>query len=569
MQKLWLKNFEFHINPLTWNAAQDLVQSGGVYNLQEVEKHFWVAQVGDGEFRFEVEVMITPHKIKAYTCECWSAGRRLMCAHIAAVLFKVRQFLEQKAEARAARESANQPEETGRLTVQRILDQAEREQLAEFVRNYARRDRDFALALKTWFAGNLPGTGNPFTLVLEAALPRALRQGTRELREPDLRRLKKTLDDLATQTAHAVDQGDTQTVFFIGSAILTAVTGLLVNAEGMRQEQLTQYCRAALHKILQLPPEHLSPELREQRQGFLLEYALKSPPPELQRELLQFLGPAASDETIFRRIREAFDQTPFPAPPIVLHLFLTALCHRNMPEAVSRVLDDYTERPARVKEAVAELYYLHCWQAVFLAGEHFLNKEVFNAGQRREVEDMLLFAAEKTGDRARQIRYVRNRYSQTGHPEFFQRLKILAGADWPAERERLLSDLQASGNSDRLALLFAAEGNLDALENLLEKRLDFSLIRQYEHLFWPDRKNVVRDYYITLLSGYLSNHFGRQAAEHVREQLTGLLHKGQQELVIDIIRTLTTRFADRPSLPDELAELFPKSKRRAVLPIWE
>ncbi len=39
----------------------------------------------------------------------------------------------------------------------------------------------------------------------------------------------------------------------------------------------------------------------------------------------------------------------------------------------------------------------------------------------------------------------------------------------------------------------------------------------------------------------------------------------RQELVLDIIRDLATRFGDRPSLPEELAELFPKSKRKSLL----
>ncbi|MCB0577433.1 MAG: hypothetical protein KDC61_22930, partial [Saprospiraceae bacterium] len=99
MQKLWLKNFEHHISGTTWSTADDLVQAGSVKALREVEKHFWVALVEDEEGGpYEVEVMITPHKIKAFTCECWSAGRRLMCAHIAAALLKLRQFLEQKTE---------------------------------------------------------------------------------------------------------------------------------------------------------------------------------------------------------------------------------------------------------------------------------------------------------------------------------------------------------------------------------------------------------------------------------------------------------------------------------------
>ncbi|MBK9338688.1 MAG: hypothetical protein IPM98_20015 [Lewinellaceae bacterium] len=211
MQKLWLKNFEFQISPNTWNTAQDLVQAGAVRGLQEVEKHFWVASVMDGEQQYEIETIITPGKIKAFTCECWAEGRRLMCPHIAAGLFKVRQFLEQKTEARQVKESVVHQEKTGRLSVQNILESAEPEALSEFVRAYSRRDRDFALALKTWFAGAITDSDNPYLLVLDAALPR--HAGTRALQNAEIRRLRNTLDDLENQLKNAANAANAPVVF--------------------------------------------------------------------------------------------------------------------------------------------------------------------------------------------------------------------------------------------------------------------------------------------------------------------------------------------------------------------
>ena len=560
MQKLWLKNFEFHINPAVWNTAQDLVQAGGVKQLREVEKHFWVATVEDGELVFEVEAMITPHKIKAFTCECWAEGRRLMCAHVAAALFKVRQFLEQKAEARQARIEAQRSEELGRLTVQTVLANASLDDLTEFVREYARRDRDFSLALKTWFAASVEGVENTYALVLDAALPR--NAGTKPLREPEFRRLRKTLDDLETQCRAAHEQGYFRTVFQITTALLHKLPNNILKIDDQRREQIVPYLQTALHRMIQIPGDHLSPELRDKRRNFLFEYlASGNFPPELERELLRFLGQAASDEAIYLRIRDLYDQIPFPAPPAALYLFLTALAQRGMPEAVARVLEDFVPQPARIKEAVVALFYLHEWKATLLAGEAFLDKNIFNAGQRREIEDLLLLAAEKTNDTARQKAYLRQRYRQYGHPEIFQRLKTLAGADWPAERERLIAELHPEGKPDRLAPLFAAEGNLDALERLLAERKDLSLLRQFEDHFLPERKNFVRDHYVDILAAYLRDHFGRQASGQVREQLAGLIRKGQGSLAKEIILALIARFSDRHTLPEELAELFPKTNR--------
>lgn len=564
MQKLWLKNFEFHINPATWNTAQDLLQTGAVRNLREVEKHFWVALVADGEFSYEVETIITPHKIKAFTCECWTEGRRLMCAHIAATLYKIRQFLDQQAEARQVKTAEKQLEKTGRLSTQTVLEQASASELLEFVRMYARRDRDFALALKTWFAGSLSGSENPFLLLIDAALPR--QAGARQLREADLRRLRKMLDDLEAQLSETAAQGNTQTAFRIATAILQKIAPLTPKTTENKREQLTHYCQSALNQLLRMPAEQLSPELRINRRQFLLDILKRGAyPVELERDILHFLGQAATDDAFFGQIRDLFDHTPYPAPTQVLHLFLAALARRDMPEAVRRVLEDYAERPPCIKDAIVALYYLLEWTSVLVAGDYFLEKKLFNTGQRREIEDLLLLAAEKTGDRNRQLTYLRTRYCENGYHDVLQRIKTLAADKWPAEQKRLVKTLQADGNIRRLAPLFAAEGDLESLARLLEDQNDLVLLRQYEHLFFTTHLNFVRDRYVDILSAYLAEHFGRQASGFVREQLAGLLQQGQTELVLDIIRTLGLRFADRHTLPEELAELFPKSKRQSIL----
>lgn len=564
MQKLWLKNFEFHINPATWNIAQDLLQAGAVRNLREVEKHFWVALVGDGETAFEVETIITPHKIKAYTCECWTEGRRLMCAHIAATLYKIRQFLDQRAEEKQAKAAEKQPELPGRLSTQSVLEQAPAAELLAFVRMYARRDRDFALALKTWFAGSWSGSDNPFVQLIDSALPR--HAGTQAPREADLRRLRKMLDDLEIQLTETATQGNTLTVFRIATAILQKIAPIIPRIAENKRDQLLYFCQTALKYLVQLPADQLSPELRENRRQFLLDMVKKGAyPPEMERDILHFLGQLALDDSLFVQIRDLFDHTPYPAPPLVLHLFLAALARRNMPEAVPRVLEDYAERPARIKDAIVTLYYFHAWVAVLLTGEHFLEKKIFNTGQRREIEDILLLAAEKVNDQTRQMKYLRARYRESGHPEVLQHLKTLAAAKWPAERKRLVTELSSDGNTGRLAPLFASEGDLDALARLIEEKDDLALLRQYEHLFFTEQRRFIHDRYVDILSAHLAEHFGRPGSGFVREQLAGLLQQGQTELVLDIIRSLSLRFPDRHTLPEELAELFPKSKRQSIL----
>jgi hypothetical protein len=563
MQKLWLKDFEHNISATTWAAADDLVQAGSVKSLREVERHFWVASVEDSEAAYEVEIIITPHKIKAFTCECWAEGRRLMCAHVAAALLKIRQFLEQKEEARKAKVEARAATELSRITVVNVLDKASPEALAAFVQEYARRDRDFALALKTWFAGSVSNAENPFALVLDSVIPKNPQDKT--FREPDFRRLRTTLEDLNKQLATAFEERNYPTVFQLAATILQKINPLLSKLEGQRRLQMLQQSQAAFFHLSKLEDENVSPELRESAWNAVLELAEQGLfPPEMTVPVLLFLNRDAANENKFRRVSTLFDQASTPAPPFILHLFINALAQRNRPEAVVRVLEDCAENPALIREAIVVLAQAHQSEAAFRAGEHFLEKIKFTLGQRRELEETLLAIAKNSGDPARQINLLWRRFVQSGNFDFFSEIKNIAGKDWPAELKRRLAELRKIGDSRTTAVVLAAEGQKAELAELLEKQEDLKQFQQYENLFLPEDRQFVRSRYVQLLSGYLAEHFGRPANEFVRNALGGLMQKGEQELVLDIIRALVGRFTDRPSLPEELAEMFPKSKRKLV-----
>ncbi|MFN8303694.1 MAG: hypothetical protein U0U46_14480 [Saprospiraceae bacterium] len=567
MQKLWLKDFEYNINPAVAQSAQQLVQAGAVRALREVEKHFWVALVEDPEEApREVEVMITPHKIKAFTCECWPAGRRLMCMHIAATLLKLRQFLEQKAEERRARAEKLAAAEPGRLTVQQVLDEVSPEALMDFVRDYARRDRDFALALKTQFAAALEGSSNPFLLLLDAAIPRNLTAAT-GTREAEFRRLRKTLDDLETQLQNALTDHNFRSVFQISAAILEKVCPYLSRIREQKRDLLLHFCQDALQKLLALRPEDLSPELRIEKWELIFSLAERQiVPPEITRELVRFLSESAvADEQHFERIRQLFDRTPAPVPPLILQLFLAALAQRGLPAAAAKVLEDYRGQPALIKNCIVELYYLHCRTAATEAAEHFLAQEMFNTAERRELEDILMLIAEKSGDRERLSRLLRERFLKTGHFDFYNRLKLLAGDDWLGERNQLVSELKQRADAPKLATILAAEGELDALRELLSTSGELPFLQRYEDFFRADDAAFLRDRYTHILSEHLAGHFGRPAAAYAREALQHLLNKGETALVTDIVRALTAAFPERHTLPEELAELFPKNRRKNIL----
>lgn len=566
---LSLKDFEHSISNSTWLAADELLQAGRVKSLREVEKNFWVGLVDDGETSCETEAIITPNKIKAFTCECFTEGRRLMCPHVAASLVKVRQFLDQRAQERQARRAAAAAAaaaEPSRLTVRDALENVGTEELQAFVREYARRDRDFALALKTYFAGTVTEAENPYALVLDSAVPKNL--DAKPLRDPDFRRLRKTLDDLEMQRNDAAAERHHRTAFQISSAILLKITPLLTRLDDARRVVMMEYVRSAFQTIAEgsdtSQTEHWPPELRDA--GWNLVFQLGEQgmlPSEMLRETVQFLSQSVSDEGRFGRVSELFDRTPHPAPAFVLYLFLAAHAVRQMPYAAVRVLEDYAAQPQTFRDAILQLYYLRHWDAAQAAGERFLTLSPPPV-IIREIEDVLLFIAEKTGDRERQVALLRKRFRQGGSLDVFHRLKNLLLDEWPAELRHLVAELRESGDRAKLAAILATEGDAENLASLLTEADDFALFQRHEALLVAWDKSVVRDRYMSHLTHFLNEHFGPPASAQVRLQLHSLLRRGEAELVIDIVRALVAAFPDRQTLAAELMEMFPKGQQKKV-----
>jgi len=563
MQKLSLKDFEHNISPATWYAADDLVQAGRVKNIREIERNFWVALVETDSGNFEAEVMITPLKIKAYACECFTEGRRLMCPHIAATLLKIRQYFAQREETRRTKAEQKTPAELTRFTVQTALENATPEALADFVRDYARRDRDFSLALKTRFAAHITESENPYALVLDSVVPKS--SAKNKFSEPDFRRLRKTLDGLEEQLALVKKADDFRGMFQISSALFFKIQSLLDKSEGNRRSALLHFTQHSFETLIEISNSAPSPELRDIVWDLLFKHGVKGQfPVELEREALRYLSQSAKDEGRFATLREMFDQTPFPAPDFVLQLFLSAQAVRGMPEAAVRVLEDYLEKPGTIKAAFLQLYYLKHWEAATFVGEHFLARNIFLPGHCREMENVLLFIAEQTKDTARQSSLLRQRFLLSGGLDLFEKLRTIAAERWPVERDKLLAELSARSDVSKTALLFAAEQNLEQLAKLIEEKGDLNLLQQYEAVLLTEQQDFVQVRYVALLSQYLDQHFGAPAAQFARLRLSELMHKGETEMVKKIIRELTARFPERISLPSELAELFPRAQRKQI-----
>ncbi|MEZ4917525.1 MAG: hypothetical protein R2792_00345 [Saprospiraceae bacterium] len=549
-QKYRLRDFEFSINPGTWNIAQDLVQHAAVKSLKELEKNYWVAMVQDGISSYEVEVIISPQKINAFSCECWSEQRQLMCAHVAAGLLTLRQFLQKRAEQKVIQKAKQEKSnDSGRLTVQHVLSSIPAEKLSDFIQEYARRDRDFALAFKTWFAGEIQSSKNPFELVLESAISKNIN------RQTDFRRLRRTLDDLAAQMDTALEAHFYTPAFQIASAIIHILSPLAGKIQAEQNlEQVLHFENKAFDAIDHLLLSNkLAPELREASSNFLFSLIeFKKLPELLYNRLAASLAPFMESDSYFEQVKQLWEEENQVPEALAQQILLTAYARRGNPDACARILCNSASNTNSILDQLQFLSSLGYHEAVVRSAEAVLDSMKLSPLQTRQTDALLLESSQRLSEPEHLRSLFERRYIATGNALYLEALKSHAGNRWPLQLEELLRQLILENQTDRIASLLASEKNYNSLQAVLHTAGNLDLLEQYaaelEDAF------IIEEYKLQL-SQHLKDHFGKPASAFCYDKLLRLANQGKQQAATSIANQLIANFPDRPSLSEEFEEI--------------
>ncbi len=563
MKKLSLLDFEYHISQTTWSLAQDMVAAGRVRNIREVERHFWVANVEDEEHFYESEVIISPTKIKAFACECWSEPRKYMCVHIAATLLQVRKFLDQRAadKAQVAQAKAAAQSEITRLSIRHVLPAVTFEDLQEFVRDYARRDPDFAQAFKTRFAEVVDGSKKAYHLLLQSVLPKS----GKTMRDQDFKRLQRTLQDLGARSQKAEQDGNQGVVVRIAIAMLEVICPLLPQAVPSRKDALLDICQQSMQQLSGFyGTPQTPPELKDLIWNCWFSGAVSGLfPVELQRDIIRKMSEiAVAEPGRFKVISSQYFDGPRPLSTMFIHLYLISLAQKGVDTGPVKILQDLlasrqqtddTENQAMVRTALLELYYTGCYDAAIQVIDFIKTTFTLSASRRTELDRIRFNIAEVTHDIPAQLGYLKQTYLHYGQQETIERMKALAGKKWPDILQELIKGISGDQSRDKVALLLANEPDNIVFTSWLDQQNDPDLTLRYQQ-YLPDE--FLLPHLVQLMSTHLDNHFGLPAAAYVRDRLMVLAQHTRVELVRQMIKEITRLHATRSGLKDTLEEVW-------------
>lgn len=553
-----LQHLELHIDETSLLQGERLLEGNRISYCAEQEKNFWIATVEAGR-PYEIEVKTSPSRVTGATCECERFLETEMCGHIAAVLLQVRNL--QQARKETARQNT-QPRRM-KLNAEMILGVAPTEDLLVFLKEYARQDRAFTLALKARFAGMVTGVGSQekYIQIIESAISMA-RRPDRTLNKKGSHQLFDAVQELFAQAEDHCARSLYAEALSIAQAIIEKIPPVMNKAQGYEAD-LRKMVEKSLELLHQLSGKPLSPVLREALWHYCIEefsrmthrmhqfddrffkiMMVMSVGMRQQKQLLDWM-----DEQLARYEQENRD----PSNMVILQLqwaekvsgkkafFELAGRYAHLQPVLQFVVERSLEldQPARARKVILNLLKTRKTQE-----------------DTGAIDELLLRIALHEKDEASVFLYARKRFISTLQDTYWQLLRTHTQENRVEVFEQIVETLRRLPASPQkwlaIAGIYASEERYEDLIDYLGRANSIELLAQFDHLLLPRYQEEVGQLYRVLLLQYLKNHIGYRPSKRIRELLDHLAMIGAPELATSLVALFKASYPERQSLMEEL-----------------
>ena len=553
-----LQKLESHIDEEALIEGENLLEAGAVEGLFELEKHLWLATV-EG---YEVELKISPSKVLGGTCECSRFNQEGMCEHLAAMMMVLRRKQQTRLQKRE-KEKKETPSPR-KLTTGIVLDNVNLEELADFVREYARANRNFAIALKARFASTVSeiDSKEKYVQLLESTI-KAVRKPDRNISLRGAQRLLKVLEELKQQAEQGIMERDFLEVAYICQSIIEKVAPILKKARG-KQRELRQEVNHAFEYLHQLLEKGPAPTLLHELWAYCLqEYnklAYRSNGIDLLffKLMVELAQEPRQQEILLDSLdnyKEKYKEESRPTAPLML-IELSALEKSGRNEEARQLMESNLMQPDVLLYAIQQAItkgQMPRVKALAITGLRFdLPQEV-----KARLEELLLRLAEEDDEREEINRYALRRFLDTQDFSYYQKARRADRAGWAGQVEEILAHFQslpyAPSRRNTIARILAEEGMDSRLMSYAEQVQSLDLLQEFAPFLIGNYRERLLELYRKLLTDFLRNHLGRKTSQRIREALQRLHEIGAGELAVLLVEEFRSQYPDRHSLMEELA----------------
>ncbi|MCB0520754.1 MAG: hypothetical protein H6577_21770 [Lewinellaceae bacterium] len=549
-----LDNLELELEESCLIAGEKLLEDGKVGQLTTHERNLWVAKVD----QLEVEMHITPSRVKACSCECVAYMDSGMCGHIAAGLLALRKFISTRKEQRPNTAKRNQFYQ--KLTTASILQNIDSESLAAFVGQYAKSNRNFALAFKARFASAVPMYDNKekYAQLLETTIL-AFRKKDDHISASGAIQLLKTVQELLGQADDAISLEHFAEGWAILQGILSKITPLLRKIEG-EAERFNEQISVALVQVEALLSKPLPPALREEIGTFFLEectrpaYRIN----DFSKRLFSVLNVLADDDDkagiFLQTLDNELERKALPAAyhRVVLFAKLSVLEKPGLAGEADKFLVECLADTSLLMQVVESAIEHGKPQKVKSLAEKGL-RFVKDGEDKMKLEGVLLSVSVTEKNPENIVQNARQLFLETYELEYFRLCKQHQLGDWALFFTKLEADLlKQNAPFETLAGLYAEEGCFEQLLDVLEKMGSLDSIYQYAQTLAKTHATGLLALYIKLLNSYLSNHLGIKPSLKVQGILSHLHQIGAPKIAEALVVFLKEKYPARLAPIEEL-----------------
>ncbi len=552
-----LEYIELYIQDSQIEMAENMLATGAPLTLMEVERNLWAGYLKI-EKEYETEIKLVNKKVNRYSCECDTFKKEKLCTHIVASLLSLRQHLTQ-GDQKKKKEKSSRP---NRLNTNVILKTVAHEDLVKFVKDYAKKNRNFALDLKTKFASQIPGTesADAYVQLLNSAIS-MYKNKDGNINSRGLKQIVQVCSELLKQAEDNLALKRYTEAYPIIQAILFKIPIFVKFDEEHLLEDIYITCIELIESII---AKDISPSFKKEIFNFLIEdiptrsiFENKLEIPYLKT--LLSLGILISETSSLYPMLEEWKSTiPLSKSNLVnlLVLNINLLERDNKKEEAQILIEENLSQSSILFIAIEEAKKNDDWKKIRQISLSSL-KKVTNVENKEIIHDLLYESAIKLNLEDEVNKYAIIRFLESYDFKYIEKLSESLDE---SSTEALYNDLlvrlneQTYSKSKRnsIAEIYFRTGNLKTLFEYIEKLGSLELIHLFDERLLPKRKRKVYSLYKKLVINYLNNHLGRVPAQKIAKIIQHLKAIGAHDLVYDLTGLLKNEYAERHSLMDEI-----------------
>lgn len=540
-----------------FEKGTDLFRDSGVVDLKQAEKNLWLGTVKQNDKSFEVEVLLTGNKVKEHQCSCVKMRE---CVHSIAVFQAIK---ESKAAARKrGRTTSNKVK---RMTTASLLKSVSPADLELFVKDYARKNRQFSLALKTRFASrvDIGDTKEKYAQLLDAIIKSSVRRnGTMTYK--GYQKLIKSTKELSVQVEKNLLEQYYQESFGGVQAILEKVIPLFRKTDDSKGE-IKANIEHAFSMLKHLLEAELPPDFKEEVRRFLLDnctkiqYDIYAYYKKMFNLLFSMKNEGLHWNNLIDKIDEKLLQRGLADHSIAFLI--------NMKSQVLQTLGFGADAEALFLKNMAnpEVLKLAIHQSLqqdkLEMVEQMLATTIAKRYPRKmelEFESFRLQLALKKGDKETIITKAKIMLLSSFDLEYYNILKEnCTKKEWAAIYPNLVNRFLGMPFSmelrEVLPQLFAQEEDWKGMLSYIKNIRSLALLQEYDQLLLKHDRAAVLGLYEDMVKNFVRYHLGKENASKVRDLLFRLRQIGAKKLANSLLASIKKDYPNRKTLIEELS----------------